>query len=230
MSLPDPALAEFFSRLAPDYERHTHILTMGRDQVWRRFLVACMRVAPGDYVLDLACGTGQLAEMAARRQAGLRVTGLDANPQMLALARQKYQLPNIDFIEGDACRTPFADNTFQAVTMGFGLRIMPDRELMLRECLRVLSPGGRAYFLETAPLCGWLKPGMLFLQTILPALLRSVNKKWTGYRRLLDSLLDFPSLDKLHDLFMRQGFVAPRSYAMTPALAHVHVAEKRLRP
>jgi demethylmenaquinone methyltransferase/2-methoxy-6-polyprenyl-1,4-benzoquinol methylase len=230
MSLPDPALAEFFSRLAPDYERHTHFLTMGRDQAWRRFLIACLRVTPGDYVLDLACGTGQLAELAARHRAGLRVTALDANPQMLALARQKYQSANIAFIEGDACRIPFADNTFQAVTMGFGLRIMPQRELMLRECLRVLSPGGRAYFLETAPVRAWLKPGLIFLQAILPTLLQSINKKWNGYCRLLDSLLEFPSLDKLHDLFIHQGFVAPRSYAMTPALAYVHVAEKRIWP
>jgi demethylmenaquinone methyltransferase/2-methoxy-6-polyprenyl-1,4-benzoquinol methylase len=227
MSLPDRALDEFFSRLATVYECHTRVLTMGRDQSWRHFLIDCLRVAPGDYVLDLACGTGQLAWLAARHPARLRVVGLDANARMLTLARQKYQADNLGFIRGDACRTPFAANTFQAVTMGFGLRIMPARESMLRECLRILRPAGRAYFLETAPMDGGQRRALLLLRAALPAIAEYINKNWIGYRRLLDSMLDFPSLSQLHNLFTRQGFVSPRSYAMTPALAHVHVAEKK---
>lgn len=229
MSTPQASpqeLNHFFSRVAPHYEWHTHLLTMLSDQRWRRFTVACLRLEPGDKVLDMASGTGQMACLAARHPLKPRVYALDINADMLALAKRNGRKYHIEFCQSSAHHTPFADNTFAAITMGFGFRIMPERAQFLNECLRILKPGGRVYFLETAPMTGWRRKILLFLQPRLPDMLNYVNAGLSGYRYLLDSMLSFPSLPELGQLFISQGFVAPRSHALSPGLAHLHIAEK----
>ncbi len=225
-TLPGQELDLFFSHLAPAYEWQTHALTMLSDQRWRRFTVACIRLAPGDWVLDMATGTGQLARLAARHRMRPKVVAIDSNQDMLELAQSKSTGLDINYLNADARHTPFAPNTFTAITMGFGLRILPEREKLLAECLRLLKPGGRIYFLETAPLYGWRRRALALLRPWLPGLLKRLDRRLLGYSHLLESMLDFPSLEQLHKLFVSAGFVAPLSYRMRPSLAHLHIAEK----
>ena len=217
----------FFGNLATGYQWQTRVLTCFSDQRWRRFTAAAMRLAPGDQVLDLATGTGQLARAVARNPARPRVSALDLNRSMLRIAALKSRnYTNIEYLQADARCLPFADNTFSAISMGFGLRIIPERQKLLKECWRVLKGQGRVYFLETAAMDGWRRRVLQALQPYLPGLLARLNRRLQAYRYLLDSMLDFPSSHEIQKTLHQAGFVAARSFLMKPSLACVHIAEK----
>lgn len=161
-----------FDRIAPIYDSMNRTMTAGLDRRWRR-LTAGAVVAPGDEVLDACCGTGDLA--VAAQAAGGIVTGLDFSDGMLARARRKSS--EIEWLQGDLLRLPFADGSFDAATVGFGVRNVEDLDLALRELRRVLRPKGRLAILEVVrprgplslffrawfdglvPLAGWLRRG-----------------------------------------------------------------------
>jgi demethylmenaquinone methyltransferase/2-methoxy-6-polyprenyl-1,4-benzoquinol methylase len=127
-----------FDRIAPFYDAMNRAMTMGLDGRWRR-LAATAVVQPGDNVLDAACGTGDLAIAALR--AGGKVTGLDVSEPMLERARRKNGA--IEWVRGDLLELPFPDASFDAATIGFGIRNVEDHERGLAELARVLRPGGR---------------------------------------------------------------------------------------
>src|SRR5215211_7014033 len=128
-----------FDRIAPVYDAMNRLMTAGLDQRWRRETAAAV-VRPGDRVLDVCCGTGDLALAAA--EAGGRVTGLDFSAPMLKRARRKS--PEVDWVAGDALALPFTDASFDATAVGFGVRNLDDLPRGLSELRRVLRPGGRA--------------------------------------------------------------------------------------
>jgi demethylmenaquinone methyltransferase/2-methoxy-6-polyprenyl-1,4-benzoquinol methylase len=218
----------FFTYVAPRYEQQTRLLTWGSDQRWRRFLAACMYLPAGGKVLDIGSGTGQMARMAADLPSHPYTIGLDNNPAMLRVAASRSQgRPNLEFRQGSADSLPFPDGSFDAVTMGFALRIMPGRILALQQCLRVLKSKGRIYLLETSYLHGWRRWLLEFVQPRLPGILKRLNPRLAAYCYLLDSMLDFPPTETVHQLLTKAGFVAPRSYKLTPGWAEAHIAEKK---
>ena len=139
MTLAPDAVRTMFDRIAPVYDVMNRVMTAGLDTRWRR-LTAEAVVRPGDRVLDAACGTGDLAIADLRAGAG-RVTGLDFSERMLERARRKAPL---EWVQGDLLALPFADGTFDAATVGFGVRNVADLELSLRELRRVLKDDGRS--------------------------------------------------------------------------------------
>jgi demethylmenaquinone methyltransferase/2-methoxy-6-polyprenyl-1,4-benzoquinol methylase len=132
-----------FDRIAPVYDVMNRAMTAGLDRRWRR-LTAEAVVAEGDKVLDACCGTGDLS-LAARRVGGA-VTGVDFSERMLERARRKSQA--VEWVQADVLRLPFADETFDSATVGFGVRNVEDLDAALRELRRVLKPGGRLAILE----------------------------------------------------------------------------------
>ena len=148
---PDGVRA-MFDRIAPVYDAMNRVMTMGLDQRWRR--LAAEIVHPGDRVLDAACGTGDLAVAAER--AGGKVMGLDFSERMLERARSKSS--SIEWVQGDVMELPFEDGSFDAATIGFGIRNVSDLEGGLRELARVLRPGGRLAVLEITRPRGLLRP------------------------------------------------------------------------
>jgi demethylmenaquinone methyltransferase/2-methoxy-6-polyprenyl-1,4-benzoquinol methylase len=221
-------VVDFFTYIAPHYEWQTHLLTLGSDQRWRRFLAACMCLPAGGKVLDIGSGTGQLARMAARHPAHPHIIGLDSNQAMLRTAASRSKgYPNLEFKQGEACRLPFPEGSFDAVTMGFALRIMPERIPALKQCLRVLKSKGRIYVLETSYLQGWRRGLLKFMQPRLPGILKRLNPRLATYSYLLDSMLNFPCSRTVQQLLSEAGFAAPRSYQLTPGWAEVHIAEKK---
>src|SRR3954454_12122561 len=124
---PD-AVRTMFDRIAPVYDAMNRVMTAGLDRRWRRATVAAV-VRPGDRVLDAACGTGELA--VAARRAGGAVTGLDFSPAVLERARRKDAA--IEWVQGDALALPFEDGSFDAATVGFGVRNLDDLAAGLRE-------------------------------------------------------------------------------------------------
>ena len=220
-------LDEFFTHLALDYDWQTRLLSLGFDRRWRKFTAQCIKSEPGDIVLELACGTGEMANSIIIAQPHLQVYALDNNPAMLAVAHGKLKQTPIFFMLGNAYSLPFTDSFFKAVVVSFGLRIVQDRQQMLTEIKRVLKPGGRAYFLETAPFSkGFAGRILQTLRPIIISALQYLAPGWQGYRYLLDSMLDLPLDGQLHDILKKAGLLAPRSYALSPPLARLHIAEK----
>lgn len=148
--LPPPdekaaAVRDMFDRISPSYDRVNRLMTFNADQRWRRELVRRLRVGHGDLVLDLACGTGDFAEIC--RKAGATAVGLDFSRGMLNAANRRFPGLGI-FVQGDALRLPFADGSFTVAVSGFALRNFVAIPPVLEELARVLKPGGRVGLLE----------------------------------------------------------------------------------
>ena len=206
---PD-AVRGMFDRIAPVYDVMNRVMTVGLDLRWRR-IAAQAAVRPGDRVLDACCGTGDLALAAGK--AGGTITGLDFAPRMLERARRK--LPEATWVEGDLLALPFADGSFEATTVGFGVRNVSDLEGGLRELRRVLVPGGRVAVLEITQPRGVLAPFYrLWFDRIVP-LLGKALKGGEAYSYLPASVRRFPAVEDLAALMRGAGFadVGYRTFA-----------------
>jgi demethylmenaquinone methyltransferase / 2-methoxy-6-polyprenyl-1,4-benzoquinol methylase len=207
-----------FDRIAPVYDAMNRVMTAGLDLRWRR-LAASEVVRPGDRVLDAACGTGDLA-VADHRAGAASVIGVDFSPRMLALARRKA--PGLEWVEGDLLALPFPDDTFDAATVGFGVRNVADLELALRELRRVLRPGGRLAVLEITQPRGLLRPFFtLWFDRIVP-LLGRVLPGGAAYSYLPASVARFPSAEELAALLERAGFAEVRFRLLAGSIVALH--------
>jgi demethylmenaquinone methyltransferase/2-methoxy-6-polyprenyl-1,4-benzoquinol methylase len=211
-----------FDRIAPVYDAMNRLMTAGLDRRWRRATVAAV-VRPGDRVLDAACGTGELALEA--RRAGTEVTGLDFSAAMLERARRKDAA--VEWVQGDALALPFADASFDAATVGFGVRNLDDLGAGLRELRRVLRPGGRLGVLEITRPRGPLRLFYsLWFDRIVP-LLGKVLPGGAAYTYLPASVRRFPGPDELARLLEQSGFgsVSYRLFAGGIVALHTGIAE-----
>jgi len=206
-----------FDRIAPVYDLMNRLMTAGLDRRWRRLTVAAA-VRPGDRVLDICCGTGDLAVEASR--AGGEVTGLDFSPRMLERARRKLQ--SVTWVEGDALELPFADESFDAATVGFGVRNLSDLERGLQELRRVLREGGRVAVLEITRPKGRLRHFYaLWFDRIVP-LLGKVLPGGAAYTYLPASVRRFPGPEELAAMLADAGFAEPRFRLFAGGIVALH--------
>jgi len=209
-----------FDRIAPVYDAMNRVMTAGLDRRWRR-LTAEAAVRPGDRVLDACCGTGDLALADAR--AGGRVTGVDFSQRMLERARRKSS--GIDWVEGDALALPFAEGDFDAATVGFGIRNLPDLEAGLAELRRVLRPGGRLAVLEIVRPRGVLRHFYgIWFDRVVP-LLGRVLPGGAAYSYLPASVRRFPGAEELAGVVRAAGFDDVRYRLLAGGIVALHVAE-----
>lgn len=219
-----------FSRIAPAYDTFNLLSSFGVDRLWRRAAVRAARVGQGDDVLDLAAGTGDLTRAIARVAHPRRVIGTDLVPEMLRLARRKlsrYRGPSeIVFEAADAQDLPFADATFDAVTIAFGVRNLPDRAANFAEVLRVLKPGGRYVILEfsTPPRRAFRAVYHLYLRTAIPALGGLLSGDRASFRYLNDSILRFPDQRSLAQELELAGFSVVTWRNLSFGIVALHVA------
>ena len=166
-----------FAPLGPTYDRYAAALSFGQDPRWRRFLVSRVEAGPGDTVLDVATGTGAVANELLTRK-GCTVVGLDQSPEMLAEARRR--LPeDVSLVEGTAERLPFEDASFDALTFTYLLRYVSDPAATLRELARVVRPGGTIAGLEFAvPRGVWRPLWELYVRAGLPLAGRAISPGW----------------------------------------------------
>jgi demethylmenaquinone methyltransferase / 2-methoxy-6-polyprenyl-1,4-benzoquinol methylase len=191
-SLPPDRVETMFDRIAPVYDVMNRVMTAGLDQRWRRATVKAV-VQSGDRVLDAACGTGDLAIIAAK--AGATVTGLDFSEAMLERARRKG--PQLEWVRGDLLALPFDADSFDAATVGFGIRNVADLPGSIAELRRVLRPGGRLGILEITRPRGPLRVFYsLWFDRIVP-LLGKVLPGGEAYTYLPASVRRFPGPDDL---------------------------------
>jgi demethylmenaquinone methyltransferase/2-methoxy-6-polyprenyl-1,4-benzoquinol methylase len=218
---PD-AVQRMFDRIAPVYDVMNRTMTAGLDRRWRRITAETV-VTSGDDVLDACCGTGDLAIAATRR--GGKVTGLDFSQRMLERARRKA--PELEWIEGDVLTMPFADGSFDAVSVGFGVRNVDDLAAALLEFRRVLRPGGRLGILEITRPRGLLAPFYRFWFDGVVPLLGKVLPGGSAYTYLPASVRRFPGPAELADMIAGAGFgdVRVRLFAGGIVALHTAVAE-----
>jgi demethylmenaquinone methyltransferase/2-methoxy-6-polyprenyl-1,4-benzoquinol methylase len=221
-TLPPEGVRRMFDRIAPVYDTMNRLMSAGLDQHWRRVSVRAA-VRPGDRVLDVCCGTGDLA--IAAMQAGGDVTGLDFSEPMLERARRKA--PEIEWVEGDALALPFADSTFDAVTIGFGLRNLPNPERGLTELRRVLRPSGRLAILEITRPRGLLAPFYrLWFDLLIPAAGKVLPGGW-AYTYLPASVRRFPAPQGLAKLIDEAGFEQIRWRLFAGGIVALHTGVAR---
>jgi demethylmenaquinone methyltransferase / 2-methoxy-6-polyprenyl-1,4-benzoquinol methylase len=200
-TLAPAAVEAMFDRISPVYDLMNRLMTAGLDRRWRRLTVSAV-VRPGDEVLDACCGTGDLA--IAAEQAGGLVTGLDFSERMLERARRKS--PSVEWVRGDVLALPFADESFDAVTIGFGIRNVENLEAGLRELARVLRPSGRLGCLEITRPRGILRPFFaLWFDGVIP-LAGRVLPGGSAYTYLPASVRRFPGPEELGEAMRRAGF------------------------
>jgi demethylmenaquinone methyltransferase/2-methoxy-6-polyprenyl-1,4-benzoquinol methylase len=218
-TLQPDAVRGMFDRIAPVYDAMNHVMTAGLDRSWRRLTVEAV-VQPGDRVLDACCGTGDLA-VAAEREGGV-VTGLDFSPRMLERARRKSE--TVTWVEGDLLALPFDDGSFDAATVGFGVRNVADLEAGLAELHRVLRPGGRLAILEITHPRGFLRPFFsLWFDRIVP-LLGKFLPGGKAYTYLPASVRRFPGAEELAALLERRGFEQVRFRLLGGTIVALHTA------
>jgi demethylmenaquinone methyltransferase/2-methoxy-6-polyprenyl-1,4-benzoquinol methylase len=211
-----------FDRIAPVYDLMNRVMTAGLDRRWRR-LTADAVVRPGDRVLDACCGTGDLA--VAGRRAGGEVTGLDFSERMLERARRKA--PDIRWMAGDLLALPFADASFDAATVGFGVRNVEDLEAGLRELSRVLEPGGRLGCLEITRPRGLLRPFFHVWFELLVPLVGRLLPGGAAYTYLPASVRRFPGPEDLGAAMERAGFAEVRWRLLGGGIVALHTAVRR---
>ena len=193
-TLPDTQVRAMFDRIAGVYDTMNRVMTAGLDQRWRERAVDLAQAGPGDRVLDVACGTGDLA--IAARERGAEVVGLDFSGEMLAIARGKRG--DVEWLQGDALALPFGDDEFAAATVGFGARNFADLDRGLAEMTRVVRPGGRVVVLEiTTPVRPPLSTFFsLWFDRIVPTLGRFAGDP-DAYEYLPASVRRFPGPEGL---------------------------------
>jgi demethylmenaquinone methyltransferase/2-methoxy-6-polyprenyl-1,4-benzoquinol methylase len=218
---PD-AVRTMFDRIAPVYDTMNRAMTAGLDRRWRNETAGAV-VSPGDRVLDSCCGTGDLAVACLR--AGGRVTGLDFSERMLERARTKSD--QVEWVEGDALALPFADGSFDAATVGFGVRNLEDLAKGLHELRRVLRPGARLGILEITTPHGFLRPFYKLWFDVLVPLVGKLLPGGSAYTYLPASVRRFPEAKELAELMESAGFehVRYRFFAGGIVALHTGVAD-----
>ena len=192
-----------FDRIAPRYDRLNRLLSAGLDRRWRRAAVEAIGLGPGDRVLDLACGTGDLAELAAQR--GARVVGVDFARQMLSGARRR-RVP-AQLVQADCARLPLREGFATAAVCGFALRNFVSLEEIFAELARVLAPGGRVALLDVdRPQGRWLRAGHSFYFDNVVPLVGGLLSDRAAYAYLPQSTSYLPAPAELSRLLARAGF------------------------
>lgn len=234
---PDPSdksaakVRAMFARIAPRYDLLNHLLSGGCDILWRRAAAARLGPLPGERILDLCTGTGDLAlaiQTSARRSAA--VVAADFTLEMLARAAPKFSraTARIAGTGADAMRLPFLSNRFDAVTAAFGVRNIEDHRRGFREMCRVLKPGGRLLVLEFTPRpTGVLGPLVTaHMRHVLPRLGRAISKDAAAYQYLPDTVDAWPAPEELASRLRECGFERVTHETLFPGCAAIHVAWK----
>ena len=217
-TLPADGVRSMFDRIAPVYDLMNRLMTAGLDQRWRRLTVR-ETVTAGDRVLDACCGTGDLA-VAARRAGAGEVVGLDFSEPMLERARRKDD--TIEWIQGDLLELPFPDASFDAATVGFGVRNVEDLGRALAELRRVLRPGGRVGILEITRPRGPLRIFYRLWFDVLIPLAGKILPGGKAYTYLPASVRRFPGPGELAALMQEHGFAEARFRRLGGGIVALH--------
>jgi demethylmenaquinone methyltransferase/2-methoxy-6-polyprenyl-1,4-benzoquinol methylase len=226
----DTFIKEIFASVAADIDFLSSFFSFGLDQGWRRKLVSLLRLTGREKVLDVCTGTGKLAFLLSKKVKEGSVMGVDFSGEMLGEARKKLngRPSNISFAFSDAKDLDFPENSFDAVTVSFGMRNIPDTAAALHEAHKVLRPGGRFCCLElTPPRSRWVKPlYKVYCFRIMPFIAMKVLKTAVPYNYLPRSINAFPSSDEFKHTLETCGFREVTVHSLTFGIATIFEARK----
>jgi len=218
-----------FASVAGKYDVMNDLMSFGVHRLWKRFTLSLTGLKPGQRALDVAGGTGDLA-LGMLRQVGKegRVVLSDINPGMLERGRDRLLdlgwVGNVECLVADAERLPFDDNSFDCVTIGFGLRNVTDKAAALNSMLRVLKPGGQLLILEFShPVAPGLKPLYdAYSFNLLPLLGRFVAGDEASYRYLAESIRVHPDQETLLEMLRTAGYAQVRYHNLSGGIVALH--------
>ena len=224
-----------FEKIYKKYDSMNSIISFRRHTAWREDVMQRMNIERGSRALDVCSGTGDwsiaLAEATGKKG---EVIGLDFSENMLMVAKEKrnnhvLDLDHLKFVHGNAMDLPYADNSFDYVTIGFGLRNVPDYHTVLKELYRVVKPGGKVVCLETSQptLIGFRQLYFLYFRFIMPLFGKIFAKSYQEYAWLHESAKDFPDKDTLKKMFIEVGFKDVKVKSYTGGVAAMHIGIKR---
>lgn len=220
-----------FAGIAKRYDLANLLLSGGCSRYWTRRLVASAKRANPQEIADLATGSGDVAFELRLRIPSARVRGFDFCEEMLEVARERAKkIPgaeNIEFAFGDCMALPLSENSVDVVTIAYGVRNFENRVQGLREILRVLKPGGKAFILEFTQPSRWFRPiYYLYLKFVLPVIARLVTGDKKAYDYLAGSIEAFPSKEKISEELKAAGFATVSARGLTASIVAIHCAEK----
>ncbi|MFB9757718.1 demethylmenaquinone methyltransferase [Ectobacillus funiculus] len=223
---------DVFEKIYKRYDVMNSVISFQRHKAWRQYTMQVMDVKQGEAALDVCCGTCDWT-IALARAVGKdgKVYGLDFSQNMLSIGEEKIKALNLDqvkLVHGNAMQLPFADNTFDYVTIGFGLRNVPDYLQVLREMTRVVRPGGKVVCLETSQptIFGVRQLYMLYFRYIMPILGKMLAKSYKEYSWLQESASTFPGMQELARMFEQAGLEKVQVKPFTFGVAAMHVGYK----
>ena len=219
-----------FQNISNKYDRLNNIISFEQHKVWRKRVMKEMNVQKGASALDVCCGTADwtIALSKAVGPTG-EVTGLDFSENMLAVGKEKTaDMENVKLIHGDAMDLPFEDNSFDYVTIGFGLRNVPEYLVALKEMNRVLKPGGMVVCLETSQptLPVFKQVYALYFKFVMPVFGKLFAKSKDEYEWLQQSTFNFPGKEQLKRMFEQAGFTNIKVRSFTGGVAAMHLGYK----
>ncbi|MFS0751573.1 demethylmenaquinone methyltransferase [Oceanobacillus sp. 1P07AA] len=221
-----------FENIYSKYDSMNSVISFQRHKAWRKDTMKRMNVQAGETALDVCCGTGDwsvsLAEAVGKTG---KVIGLDFSQNMLSIAKQKkqdMQLNQLELIPGNAMELPYEENSFDYVTIGFGLRNVPDYMTVLNEMHRVVKPGGKVVCIETSQptLIGYRQAYYFYFKFIMPILGKLIAKSYKEYSWLQESAKDFPGKKELREMFLKAGFDQVEVKSYTGGVAAMHMGFK----
>jgi len=226
-------VAEVFHSVAAKYDIMNDVMSFGVHRLWKRFTIELSGVRPGQTVLDIAGGTGDLAYKFSKKVgASGKVVLADINDSMLKVGRDKLTdrgvINNMEFVQANAQYLPFEDNTFDLITIAFGLRNVTDKDMALESMLRVLKPGGRLLVLEFSktnnPVLSKLYDTYSF--SILPKMGQLIANDAESYKYLAESIRMHPDQEALKSMMQDAGFERCSYHNMTGGVVALHKGYK----
>lgn len=222
---------QMFDNISEKYDLLNRILSMGIDVSWRKKVVKSVQKENPSTILDIATGTGDLA-IAMARATPAKITGFDLSAGMLEVGKKKVAEENlgdrIEMIQGDAENMPFADDSFDVITVAFGVRNFENLEKGLNEIYRVLKPSGKFIILEfSQPQSFPMKQLYAFYsKAILPKIGKKISKDQSAYTYLPDSVKAFPYGEEMKKILKKSKFVEPYDKKLTFGIASIYESKK----
>jgi len=226
-------VSQMFDNIAPHYDLLNKVLSLGIDKIWRKTAIKLLEEDNPQYILDVATGTGDVALQIAKQLQPKKIVGIDISNEMLAIGRKKIAKQNLQKIitleEADSENLPFEDNTFDAITVAYGVRNFENLEKGLSEMYRVLKPNGKMIVLEFS------KPTMFpfkqlfnfYFANILPTIGKWTSKDPKAYRYLYESVQAFPDGNKFVAILDKLGFQSTKLISLSLGICSIYLGKKQ---